>query len=273
MVVWLKCGVAEIGIEDGIVPRASFEKLTSLEFACEEIIAKQTEMLQEAGAKARQLVDAATTKARRMHEAGLRAAIASARRGFEDARGEGLQHWHAEQSQRRAERAMSHAKVREELASMVVDATRQLVSNGGFEAYFQRALTVLDQLAEHQRALSLTVHPGDRPAALNVLDALGRHWPDGTMVNLLEDESLAPGSALCESSQAWVDASFDQHIRALQVAAARALAGKRVEFENEAPSSAEPSVHPSVHTSMHPSVHPSARPNVQPSFEPADEHE
>jgi flagellar biosynthesis/type III secretory pathway protein FliH len=257
MVVWMKCGATEIGIEDGIVPRANFERLTALECACEEIIAKQTDMLQQARLTARSLVDAANTKARQMNEAGLRAAIASSRRGFEDAKGEGLKHWHAEQSQRRAERAMSHSRVREELASMVVDATRQLVAKDSFEAYFQKALTVLDQLAEDQRALTLTVHPSDRAAALNVLDALGRHWPDGTTVNLLEDENLAPGSALCESSQAWVDASFDQQIRALQVAATRALVGKHAEVEH----------------GLQSGTHCDPQRNAKASLEPGDEHE
>ena len=261
MVVWLKCGTTEIGIEDGIVPRANCEKLTSLELACDEIIAKQSDMLQQARLTAGRLVEAANTKAQQIHDAGLRAAIASSRRGFEDAKGEGLTHWHAEQSQRRAERAMSHTRVREELASMVVDATRQLVAKGGFEAYFQKALTVLDQLAEDQQALTLTVHPSDRAAALNVLDALGRHWPDGTTVNLLEDENLAPGSALCESSQAWVDASFEQQIRALQVAATRALVSKHAEVEH------------GLQSGMQRNEQHNAHHNAQTSLDPGDEHE
>ena len=214
MAVWLKCGADSVAFDDDVIPRDALQRLLSLD-ALETHAGEQRESMRQASESA---ATAVADKARSD-------AAAVTRLGYAQGRRDALRQWHAEASSQRAAAAARHAELRGRLADMVAQATARLVRGPVLAQYLHEALQALDGLAELESLLTLTVHPEDSATALAAVDALRHRWPDGTVVKIIESDTLARGSCVCESAQGYVDASLSVQLATLRQAALGALQG------------------------------------------------
>ena len=214
MAAWLKLVDAAIAFDHDVVPREALSSFVTLE-ALETLVRRQAEGI----------VEAASFEAREMADKARADAATVTRLGYAQGRRDGLRHWHAETLRQRAEAAMRHGSLREQLAGMVAQATARLVQGPVLAQYLAQALHALDDLAAQDLALTVTLHPGDRATAQAAIDLLQGHWRDGCVVKIVEAESAEPGTCRCESAHGYVDASLSVQLATLRQAAMGALAG------------------------------------------------
>lgn len=223
MALWLKCGLRELAFEHDIVPREAMRTLVGLD-DLEEITRQDIARLAH---EARAQQDAMLTRARAEADAvGDKArldATAAARLGYAQGRRDGLRQWHAEASAQRAESGARYRVHRDLLADLVVQATAALLQGPALAGYLENALRALDTLAQKDLTLTVRVHPDDQFVAQQAIDRLRPQWRDGTVVKVLVSDTLAPGSCVCESPSAYVDASLSLQLATLRQAARGAL--------------------------------------------------
>lgn len=212
MAVWLKCGPGELAFDDDVIPREALQGLLTLEALEAHAGARREALL----AEAESAVAAMAAKARTD-------AAAVTRLGYAQGRRDAVRHWHAEAGAQRAAAAARHGTLRGRLADMVVQATARLVQGPVLDQYLQAALQALDGLAEAEQTLCLTLHPADSAVAQAAIDVLRPRWKDATVVKIIESDTLARGSCLCESAQGYVDASLAVQLATLRQAAMGAL--------------------------------------------------
>jgi type III secretion protein L len=205
MAVWLKLGEQALRVEGALLPREEAQALLDM-----EALWVQTH----------QEVQAHFGQARRETE---QQALQAQQQGYEAGRAQALQEWHALAAQQRAQQQRLHEGLRERLAGMVAQATAQILQQDQADAFFAQALRNLDLLAEQSRALKVTVHPDDLPAAQAALGDQASRWKDGTILKWECAPGLATGTCLCESELGLIDASLQPQLVALQAAAQAAI--------------------------------------------------
>jgi type III secretion protein L len=220
-----------VGVADGLVRRADFAVLTSLQQAAQAVQSEREQALATAQAEAAQLLLAARDQAD--------ALLAQAQQQREQAYQSGLTQGADEAAAKWTQQALTvahsnqHAleRQRERLGGIVAMAVERLVEQEDKQALFKRALHTIGKLVKDVPMLTLRVNHGDRDAAQKALLAMVDQAAGAVPIELVTDAGLVEGSCRFESDNGVIDAGLATQLAAIKRAVVRAALAEPIDAD------------------------------------------
>lgn len=218
MVVWIRQNKEGVAIPEGIIRRADWLAVGSLDTAFCTIEEMRAETLEIAEQEAEVIIEAAHQQAEQIRLD----AEAAAQQMFDDARASGLQsgvdEWNAVMLSSTREAHQQIRQQRERMARIVIAAVEKIVPLQDPQGIYRQVLKILSKSIQAVRYVTLRVSPEEVEYAETSLREIADGSALGRMIEVTGDERLSRGACLVESDQGIIDLSLSSQLKALRAA-------------------------------------------------------
>lgn len=221
MMVWLResdASMPAIGLDDELIPARSHARLMALDEVCQALREHCDVQLAQAERQAQQLLAQAREEAKELLARARVEFDRAAERGAEEGRTQALAQWWEEASAALTLRHAASGAMREQIASLVVEAVSRIVRASAPAELFVRAAQTVERILGETGSVTVRVRADEEPIARTAFEEVARHWQAlGRVVSvrLVPSLELPPGSCICHSEVGTIDASLDVQLRAL----------------------------------------------------------